>query len=419
MKRYGLALLVVATLAAPLRADTVIVDDNFESYADQAAFKATWMPTVGNGGALANAADEDAGYLVGCPTCAPITDPVNYPGIQGQAVDHIGATASTPGQVNQYDDDNDLNTLPFQIAPSSTQKVVLSADIFVGSSGNERMTVGLRSRSPAANLIEMGAYNANTCDPTQPTCTDPAGVNNPPASDPSFIPSKGYAYRVVLFSGFGGDLLVNPNWQYFELPQDLDRIDDTDEFVSIGDIGAGWHTYTVEIGETELTFSLDLFRDGFVNTRDQDGIIVPSTTPGPDASQTWQITTNLTAGFNSLRMGGPSGLLSAGPGFMAFDNLLLQLVDNVAPGLLGDFNEDGTVDAADYVVWRKNEVPNAPLPNDDGLATQAERYDLWTAHFGEQGSASGATLQSAAVPEPTTIVLLLGTLAALAMGHRR
>jgi hypothetical protein len=67
----------------------------------------------------------------------------------------------------------------------------------------------------------------------------------------------------------------------------------------------------------------------------------------------------------------------------------------------GDYNRDGTVDAADYVVWRK------------GLGTtytQAD-YDAWRANFG-QTIGSGAALPSAeplsiAVPEPATLTLLI------------
>ena len=73
----------------------------------------------------------------------------------------------------------------------------------------------------------------------------------------------------------------------------------------------------------------------------------------------------------------------------------------VGPPLEGDFNGDGSVDAADYVVWRK------------GLGTtytQAD-YDVWRAHFGQTaGSGSGASA-IAAVPEPTTLVLLMFTAA--------
>jgi hypothetical protein len=74
----------------------------------------------------------------------------------------------------------------------------------------------------------------------------------------------------------------------------------------------------------------------------------------------------------------------------------------VAAGLLGDYNDDGKVDAADYVVWRKN-VANNPLPNDDGLTTQADRFNLWRANFGDMAG-SGAT--AGAVPEPSSAVLV-------------
>jgi hypothetical protein len=58
----------------------------------------------------------------------------------------------------------------------------------------------------------------------------------------------------------------------------------------------------------------------------------------------------------------------------------------------GDYNDDGTVDAADYVVWRKT----------DG--TQAG-YDAWTANFGQTAGRGSAA--SRAVPEPASALLAL------------
>ena len=71
----------------------------------------------------------------------------------------------------------------------------------------------------------------------------------------------------------------------------------------------------------------------------------------------------------------------------------------------GDFNDDGMVDAADFVVWRKNEGGTTPMPNDDDLGTPigAEHYNLWLAHFGETetpGIGAGG-----AIPEPDSLVL--------------
>jgi pimeloyl-ACP methyl ester carboxylesterase len=67
----------------------------------------------------------------------------------------------------------------------------------------------------------------------------------------------------------------------------------------------------------------------------------------------------------------------------------------------GDFNEDGVVDAVDYVVWRH------------GLGTNYTQgdYDVWRTHFGESAG-SGAALPSAdslpaGVPEPACALLLV------------
>jgi hypothetical protein len=99
-----------------------------------------------------------------------------------------------------------------------------------------------------------------------------------------------------------------------------------------------------------------------------------------------------------------------------------------AVGLSGDFNDDGKVDAADYIPWRMNEIANAALPNDNGLTTQADRFNLWKANFGNMaGSGSSSTFPPPpsafdnAVPEPTSLSLL--ALASLilpaAVGYRR
>lgn len=84
----------------------------------------------------------------------------------------------------------------------------------------------------------------------------------------------------------------------------------------------------------------------------------------------------------------------------------LNVLSNVPPPLPGDFNSDGKVDAADYNVWRKNQVANVALPNDTGLTTQADRFNLWRANFGNSIPAgSGSGLSASGVPEPTAIVL--------------
>src|SRR4029078_5272660 len=85
-------------------------------------------------------------------------------------------------------------------------------------------------------------------------------------------------------------------------------------------------------------------------------------------------------------------------------------------GLLGDFNSDGKVDAGDYATWRKNDGPNAALPNDNGLGNQAARYTLGRGNYGNPPG-SGSGLSGASVPEPASAVLVL--MGVVAMGWRR
>lgn len=63
------------------------------------------------------------------------------------------------------------------------------------------------------------------------------------------------------------------------------------------------------------------------------------------------------------------------------------------PGLAGDYNQNGVVDAADYVVWRKT----------DGTPAG---YDSWQAHFGLVASAGTAlgSVDSSRIPEPRMLV---------------
>ncbi len=79
------------------------------------------------------------------------------------------------------------------------------------------------------------------------------------------------------------------------------------------------------------------------------------------------------------------------------------------PGVPGDFNDNGTVDAADYVVWRNGDSP------DD---TQAG-YDMWRAHFGQSTASASGTSSNTAVPEPSAIMLLIIALAAVRPRRRQ
>ena len=88
-----------------------------------------------------------------------------------------------------------------------------------------------------------------------------------------------------------------------------------------------------------------------------------------------------------------------------------------APGVPGDYNGDGIVDAADYTRWRDNLNQSVTLPNDTtpGMVTAAD-YTVWKSHFGQTaGPGSGAaTLTS--VPEPASAALFVMALVAIGAG---
>jgi hypothetical protein len=90
------------------------------------------------------------------------------------------------------------------------------------------------------------------------------------------------------------------------------------------------------------------------------------------------------------------------------------------PGLIGDYNENGVVDAADYTVWRNALGTASVLPNRDpanmGNVSTAD-YASWKSNFGNTGA--GSTFDGGAVPEPTSLLLLIFGAAVMINGRRR
>ena len=80
-----------------------------------------------------------------------------------------------------------------------------------------------------------------------------------------------------------------------------------------------------------------------------------------------------------------------------------------AAGLAGDYNGDGTVNAADYTVWRNTLGSTTDLrANGDntgasaGIIDRAD-YDFWKANFGTHAGSGSDAVANVAVPEPATL----------------
>lgn len=86
----------------------------------------------------------------------------------------------------------------------------------------------------------------------------------------------------------------------------------------------------------------------------------------------------------------------------------------VVPAIAGDYNANGVVDAADYVVWRntKDQVGLGLVAdgNHDNVIDSGD-YNLWRSNFGQMAGSgamsSAAQSLSATVPEPSTWTLLI------------
>jgi hypothetical protein len=80
----------------------------------------------------------------------------------------------------------------------------------------------------------------------------------------------------------------------------------------------------------------------------------------------------------------------------------------------GDYNHNGLVDAADYVVWRHTLGQTGPGLAADGDGNQqidASDYTVWKMSFGEATGGSG--LVHVPVPEPATSLMLIVAIAAI------
>lgn len=94
----------------------------------------------------------------------------------------------------------------------------------------------------------------------------------------------------------------------------------------------------------------------------------------------------------------------------AFVSPLVWEIDVIPPAGFhpGDYNRDGAVGAADYVVWRNTvgeNVPNGDGADGDGNGVIDEvDYTVWTLYFGATSSTPGTA--SASVPEPASLAIL-------------
>jgi hypothetical protein len=175
--------------------------------------------------------------------------------------------------------------------------------------------------------------------------------------------------------------------------------------------GDGLGTFTVAVNYTQTaTGRLNIEIGGHTRGSEYDLLSI-----GGAASLGGQLGVTLTNGFipaggdaydildwNSLSGTFSNIMLPTLPGGMQWNTSQLYLsgkLSVVGPAVIGDYNDNGTVDMADYIVWRK------------GLGTRytVSDYNLWRSRLGgSSGSGSAINgLPQTAVPEPAVTKTLL------------
>ncbi|HEX3598708.1 MAG TPA: dockerin type I domain-containing protein, partial [Lacipirellulaceae bacterium] len=85
-------------------------------------------------------------------------------------------------------------------------------------------------------------------------------------------------------------------------------------------------------------------------------------------------------------------------------------VEASAPILPGDYNHNGIVDAADYIVWRntlgQSGTGLAADGNNNGIIDAGD-FDVWRAHFGQTAGSGAGAIANGSIPEPTALALLM------------
>jgi hypothetical protein len=89
-----------------------------------------------------------------------------------------------------------------------------------------------------------------------------------------------------------------------------------------------------------------------------------------------------------------------------------------------DFNSDGIVDGADFLVWQRNSSKLINAANADGDAdgdgdVDADDLAILKNAYGTSVAPPMSASVVAAVPEPTSVALAVAGIAALGVAHRR
>jgi hypothetical protein len=116
--------------------------------------------------------------------------------------------------------------------------------------------------------------------------------------------------------------------------------------------------------------------------------------------------------------GYPRWITKEASGLVAASKLPQLVIDyELLPPVAGDYNEDGNVDGADYVLWRNG----GPLLNqvDNPDEVNYQDYVGWRARVGNTVVGGGGASAGQLVPEPVTATFLVQACMLIVLAHRQ
>jgi hypothetical protein len=262
------------------------------------------------------------------------------------------------------------------------------------ASGNPSVTTQAIFDHPAIDFVGVDSYFTNLVSNTAADASGAYDPNNPFIDTVETAWNNLLATRLLPYAAArrGGQGLPLVFTEFGHLPRNRTAGDPQQQAQST--------TQALDTAEQRMAF------EGFLNAIDGRQDLIP-------AVHVWQWA--MTGSDGSAWNINPANTGSSTTNTNRDLALWLQAFVGTA-ALAGDYNADGSVDAADYTAWRDAVgATGGPADGDrSGLVDQAD-YNYWRTYYGDRAS-GGST--SAAVPEPGS-ALLVGAGVAVLVGLGR
>ena len=271
-----------------------------------------------------------------------------------------------------------LSTFGILTTGTASESILSSDGVFFGYTGDGESSADYRAYS----VEDTNSYDGTAAEPH---ATYHAGTRNVPGSVGG-VPGAGEATTYNPAFGTGR---TAPQAQIDIFGPMGTATADQSGIINSGAAGFRWNEHEIKKVGNSVTWTVN---GVLLITVDMTNFATPT------------LGGNLSFGHSDINR-----TSSADP---AAADLLFSLVDNIevnafVAGVPGDFDGDLDVDGRDFLAWQRGESPNGT----PGGPVSAGDLAVW------QGAYNGGALSAVTVPEPATLVSLLG--ATLLLGLRR